>query len=319
MAAHDPAAVQNQRCARARCMVSGPLQDSRDGHSSWAPQWLPLVGAGIGTTHLPLGWQLSIQGSLSSSLGCLKDDKRNRAEPTALGEWMSMTTRIWCIGTAPLPLCSQDHQTLSVREPCDAVVQVQSLSTQHRRSTSAAPLQCQDGPTKAARPHHSSYGRPSFIMAAVGRMAASTQSVRGCSGCTCPGFFPDKFHLELPDDHHQRAPTLRGVGRCVAAAGLELSAPLFQPHRVHVLIRCLLLPSQVAPSSPHSPLTTAARWSEVMGLLLLPLPPSQTSPRSVEASRARCARAVHVHVCCACTCTSSLSDQYQLNSDDTAA
>ena len=137
--------------------------------------------------------------------------------------------------------------------------------------------------------------------------------------CTCPGFFPDKFHLELPDDHHQRAPTLRGVGRCVAAAGLELSAPLFQPHRVHVLIRCLLLPSQVAPSSPPSPLTTTARWSEVVGSLLLPLPPSQTSPRSVEASRARCARAVHVHVCCACTCTSSLTDQYQLNSDDTAA
>ena len=42
-------------------------------------------------------------------------------------------------------------------------------------------------------------------------VAASTCTVRGCSGGSCPGFFPDNFHLELLDGRPQRGRALSGV------------------------------------------------------------------------------------------------------------
>ena len=56
--------------------------------------------------------------------------------------------------------------------------------------------------------------RPSFTMAAVGRIAASMRCPSGsaCSGCTCPGLFPDKFHLELVGHHPQPGPSWHSQG-----------------------------------------------------------------------------------------------------------
>ena len=39
----------------------------------------------------------------------------------------------------------------------------------------------------------------------------------------------DNYHLEDPDHHHRRAPTLRGVERCVAAARTRGSPPSHLP------------------------------------------------------------------------------------------
>ena len=111
----------------------------------------------------------------------------------------------------------------------------QSASVQQRCSTSGGPLQWWDRSANAVRLSLSPHGRPSVTMADVGCMAVSTQRVRGCSGSSCPGFLPGNFYLELLDHHPQRGRALRGVARCVAAAGLERSAPLSQPPHVHVL------------------------------------------------------------------------------------
>jgi hypothetical protein len=37
--------------------------------------------------------------------------------------------------------------------------------------------------------------------------------------------FPDNFHLELADHHHQRGPTLPGVARCMAATRARTQCP----------------------------------------------------------------------------------------------
>ena len=41
--------------------------------------------------------------------------------------------------------------------------------------------------------------------------------------------FRDNYHLEDPDDHHRRAPTLRGVERCAAVARTLGSPPSHLP------------------------------------------------------------------------------------------
>ena len=103
------AALLNQSktvAANARCTMGAGPQDFGDGPSSHTSQRLPDVGAGIGPTHLPLGQQLSIQGSGSGSQGWLREGERNRAEPTIAEMWVSMATWIWWPGAAVLPLCA---------------------------------------------------------------------------------------------------------------------------------------------------------------------------------------------------------------------
>ena len=104
---------------------------------------------------------------------------------------------------------------------------------------------------------------------------------------------------------------LHGVERCVAAPGLEHSAPPAQPPTCSRAHRCCLLPSQVARSSRPSTVTAAARRSEVVGSLLPPLPPPPTSPRSAEASRSRFAFAVREHTCRARACILLLTNPNQ--------
>ena len=72
-------------------------------------------------------------------------------------------------------------------------------------------------------------------MAAVGHTAASTGAVRGSSGCTCPRFFSDKFHLEHLDHRRQRGPTFAACRGARQPPGLELSAPPPQPPHGHAL------------------------------------------------------------------------------------
>ena len=92
---------------------------------------------------------------------------------------------------------------------CDAAARVHSASMLQRRSSSGGPLLYRDGPVKA--PHLAPHGRPSFTMADVGRVAASTRAVRGCSDGSCPGISPDNFHQELLDDRPQPEPRPHGI------------------------------------------------------------------------------------------------------------
>jgi len=122
-----------------------------------------------------------------------------------------------------------------------------------RPSTSGAPLHWWDGSAKAARPHLSPHSQPSFNMAAVGRTAALTLSVSGCSDGTCPRFFWDKFHLEHPDHHLQPGSAFLGVGRCAAAPSARTQRPFCPATSRLCADRSPLLPLQVAQWSPPSP------------------------------------------------------------------
>ena len=73
--------------------------------------------------------------------------------------------------------------------------------------------------------HLSPHGRPSETMAGLGRMLASTHAARVCSDGSCPGIFPDNYHLEHLDHYPQRGPTLHGVSRCVAATRAQTLRP----------------------------------------------------------------------------------------------
>ena len=83
----------------------------------------------------------------------------------------------------------------------------------------------------------------------------------GCSGCTCPRFFSDKFHFENLDHHHQLGAAFHGVGRCAAAAKARTqrpSCPATPRPRAHL---GPLLPSQVARWSPPAPPTDGSSTS----------------------------------------------------------
>ena len=179
-----------------------------------------------------------------------------------------------------------------------------------RPSTSGTPLQWWDGPAKAARPHLSPHGQPSFNMAAVGRTAALTLSVSGCSDGTCPRFFWDKFHLEHPDHHPQPGSAFLGVGRCAAAPSARTQRPFCPATSQPCADRSPLLPLQVAQWSPPSPTTATAPRPEIVGTLSRPFPPPPASLPPAEASRARYACAVCVHMWRACTCIVPLHDAY---------
>ena len=225
-----------------RCIVHRVLQLFANSHSPAASHRLCQVGSPLGQTYLPLRPQVAFEEASSSSLGWPRDDERTEAEPTTLWTGYRLTDTPWPRGAAQHLSRTLGVQTLTFSTACDAAAQVQSLSTQRLRSTSGRPLQWWDGSAKAVRLHLSPYGRPSFIMAAVGRMAASAAAVRGSSGCTCPRFFSDKFHLQQLDHPHQREAILPGVGRCAAAAGARTQCPSLSATPPPCADRCPLLP-----------------------------------------------------------------------------
>ena len=105
------AATPNQSQPNARCTMGAAPQDFGDGPSSHTSQRLPDVGAGIGPTHLPLGRQLSSEGSLSGSLGCLKEGAPHRAPPPTLLIYHQCSSRICPVCGASHPWCPLGPQS----------------------------------------------------------------------------------------------------------------------------------------------------------------------------------------------------------------
>ena len=113
--------------------------------------------------------------------------------------------------------------------------------------------------SSAAAPFTTRPAMPSFTVGGVGRTAALTLSVSGCSDGTCPRFFWDKFHLEHPDHHPQPGSAFLGVGRCAAAPSARTQRPFCPATSRPCADRSPLLPLQVAQWSPPSPTTATAR------------------------------------------------------------
>ena len=153
---------------------------------TWPKPTATLTAAGVlkGTFH---------------SLGWLKEDERNWAEPTTLEMWMSMATGMWRFSAAPLPLCAlgpQSHQRLKGATHSH---RVHSSSTQQRFSTSRGPLLWWDRSANAEWKLLSPHGRPSVTVAHMAHMAVSTRhpsvpqrrslppAIAGGSGVRLPG------------------------------------------------------------------------------------------------------------------------------------
>ena len=222
-------------------MGAGP-QDFGDGPSSHTSQRLPDVGAGIGPTHLPLGQQLSIQGSGSGSQGWLREGERNRAEPTIAEMWVSMATWIWWPGAAVLPLCALGPQSWTCRAGAMQQPWLVSSSSQHRRSMSEGPLPCRDGPAKAARQHLSSHGRPSMTMAAGARTEASACALRLTQRRSLPPALAGGSGVRLPDGCPMDYSLLTASIGPRPPPGLELGAPSAQPSHDRALTGALSYP-----------------------------------------------------------------------------
>jgi hypothetical protein len=129
--------------------------------------------------------------------------------------------------------------------------QVVSASTQELPSTLGAPLQCWGGPAKAARLHLSPYGRPSFNMAAVGRMPAATGAVRGCSDGSCPENFRTTSTSSSSTIVSNPGPSFTASEGAQPPLGLELSDPLSLPPREHVLTWVLSYPHRSLDHRQH--------------------------------------------------------------------
>jgi hypothetical protein len=129
--------------------------------------------------------------------------------------------------------------------------QVVSASTQELPSTLGAPLQCWGGPAKAARLHLSPYGRPSFNMAAVGRMPAATGAVRGCSDGSCPENFRTTSTSSSSTIVSNPGPSFTASEGAQPPLGLELSDPLSLPPREHVLTWALSYPHRSLDHRQH--------------------------------------------------------------------
>ena len=140
----------------------------------------------------------------------------------------------------------------------------------------------------------SPHGRPSVTMAHMGRTAASTRSVSGCSDGTCPRFFWDKFHLEHLDHHPQPGPALIGVRRCAAAPSARTQRPCRPASPRPRANLNPLLPSQVARSSPPSP--PDGRGTTARG----PGRAATTAPPATSLSTARGGASSEVRLCGAC-------------------
>ena len=134
----------------------------------------------------------------------------------------------------------------------------------------------------------------------------------GCSGCTCPRFFSDKFHLELLGQRQQHWPTFAACRGARQPPGLELTDPPAQPSHDYVLTSAHLNPHRSLRWSPPSLPTAAARRPEVVGTLPRPLPPPPASPPPTEAPRSRYAYLACVHVRHACTCIVPLTGPHYL-------
>ena len=68
-------------------------------------------------------------------------------------------------------------------------------------------------------------------MAHVACVAVSTQRVRGSSGCSCPGFLPGNFYLELLDHHPEESKLFTASEGARPLRELELSDPSARPPR----------------------------------------------------------------------------------------
>jgi hypothetical protein len=98
----------------------------------------------------------------------------------------------------------------------------------------------------------------------------------GCSGCTCPGFVPDKFHLELLDQRRRPGPTFTASEGAPRPPELEISAPC--PHRLSgCLLTCTLrtlagasnragIAANGVGSPAHVPGLAAVAFSTIAGL-----------------------------------------------------
>ena len=113
------------------------------------------------------------------------------------------------------------------------------------------------------------------------------RSVSGCLRGSCPGLFPDNFHLEVLVHHHQRGRSLSRVTRCVAAAKLELSDPLTAPHP-RAKPRCPLFTGHSLVAVIIT--TTATRRPAVVPTLRRSLPRRGTQGCRAGALLPRCSR-----------------------------
>jgi hypothetical protein len=129
---------------------------------------------------------------------------------------------------------------------------------------------------------------PLHHMASRHRMAAAARALRGSSGCTCPGFVPDKFRLESLDHRHRRGPASTASQGAPRPPEVE-----FMPHSLTAsLVAYSGVPSgpwQLPPTAPASRPTASARWPACPEPLPSPSAPSPASPAALARLQPRCA------------------------------
>jgi hypothetical protein len=137
---------------------------------------------------------------------------------------------------------------------------------------------------------------PLHHMASRHRMAAAARALRGSSGCTCPGFVPDKFRLESLDHRHRRGPASTASQGAPRPPEVE-----FMPHSLTAsLVAYSGVPSgpwQLPPTAPASRPTASARWPACPGSLVSLSAPPRTSSGDARAppSEVRRSRQNRIH------------------------